>query len=187
MSHKYQINELVEILGITRTAINRKISKYSFNTVHEYINGRKLKLIVLSSEELEALKHEVGVIKQKNTVSSNIHDTFLNKTPNIDTYDELPKSVVNSEKLIEQVINLSETVQKQSNTVQQYVDRIINAEKQVYLLENLENKNQNEYLRIEAQNKQLRAKNEDLIKENAKLKEEIEKYNNKPWWNKRIL
>lgn len=186
MSRKYQINELVDILGITRTAVNRKVSKYSFNTVHEYVNGRKMKLVLISDEELQALQHEVGMSRQKNTVLGGGHDTHLNNSPPGETLPKQRASGGSSDKLVEQIVSLSETVQKQSDTVQQFVDRMVNAEKRVYLLENLENRHQEAYVQAEAQIKELTARNAQLREENEQLKAEIQRLNSR-WWKKKIF
>ena len=179
MSHKYQINELADILGISRTAVNRKITKYGFNTVQEYVNGRSLKLIIVSDKQLSDLKHEVGHSKQVNTVSPQFTTQDVNISQHDNTVSEQAEMLSGSEKLITQVINLAETVTKQSETVHQYVNRVINAEKKVLLLEDIESRQKADFMELTAKVKELTEKNIQLEQDNIRLKEELQK---KAWW-----
>lgn len=113
--NKYTINQLTDILGVSRTAVNRKIEKYKFDTVQEYVNGVLNKLIILTDEQIEALKKEVEHNKGVNTVTQHSHETKLNN----DTSENIESSEKN--------IKLFETMLTQ---VQHYADTAINAERE---------------------------------------------------------
>ena len=117
--NKYTINQLTQILGISRTAVNRKIEKYKFDTVQDYVNGVLNKLVILTDEQIDALKKEVENNKSVNTVSQHSYETKLNN-------------------------NTPETLENQSNTngmfetmltqLRHYADTAINAERERTLL-----------------------------------------------------
>jgi len=77
---EYTINELTGILGLSRTAVNRKIGKYKFETGQKYVDGVSCKVITISDEELGLLKKEVEKWRGVNTVTRHSYDTNLNNT-----------------------------------------------------------------------------------------------------------
>ena len=149
MSEKYSISDLTRELGISRTAVNRKIKKYRFNTVQEYVDGRPLKLVELSREQLEALKKEAEINKCDSTVTHMGVDTNLN---NSTLYQEHETHFIPN-KTVESILEHSKTMLEQ---VRHYADQAIESErKQVKLLTNSESIKEQEYLRTQAENKQL--------------------------------
>lgn len=113
--NKYTINELTSILGISRTAVNRKIEKYKFDTVQEYVNGVSNKLVILTDEQLEALKQEALKNKGVNTVSQHSYETKLNN----DTSENI-ENTENQTKLFETMLT----------QLQHYADTAITAERE---------------------------------------------------------
>lgn len=113
--NKYTINELTSILGISRTAVNRKIEKYKFDTVQEYVNGVSNKLVILTAEQLEALKQEALKNKGVNTVSQHSYETKLNN----DTSENI-ENTENQTKLFETMLT----------QLQHYADTAITAERE---------------------------------------------------------
>lgn len=171
MEKKYSISQLVSLLGISRTAVNRKIKKYSFDTVQEYVNGRPMKLVCVKDEELEALLEEVKHTKGgASTVSSDakkLDNTVLNELPPYEEKPEKAQPVNNSgEELVKKVLDQNEKILEQ---LQHYVDRVVTAESQLKLIETSEKNKEDEYLKIKAENEHLK----------AKLAEQEKKQN---WW-----
>lgn len=158
---KYSINELAKILNVTRTAVNRKIDKYGFETVQEYVNGKPLKLVTLTDEQIEALKKETQYFKNVNTVSQNTYETNLNNvTP------ETQENFGNSSSLVETMLK----------ELRYYADTAINAEKEkVFLIEDKarQDKDTLEYYRGEIS--RLTQELNVIKQENEKLKEELSK------------
>lgn len=166
MSNKYSIDDLCKLLGRSRTAINRKIKKHNFDTVQEYVNGRSLKLVILSNDQLEALRKEVEFTSDNDTVIELGHDTKLNNI----TQDNTTKTVSNIDDIMDRLMDHSETVLQQ---VRHYADRLIESEKEkVQLLTADSEFYKNEYFRLKFENEQLKA--------------DLEKYKAK-WWNKPIF
>ena len=149
MEGKYPISELVRILGITRTAVENKIKKYSFNTVKEYVDGRPKTLVILSNEQLEALKIEVQKNKTVNTMESHTNETKLN---NVNTMENQSKTI--------------DVFESYKTELRYYVDRLLEEkEKNMLLLsDKLLTKEQdaefwkNKYFELEQENKQLKKK-----------------------------
>ena len=116
---KYTINQLTQILGVSRTAVNRKIEKYGFNTVQEYVNGVANKLVMLTDEQIDALKKEIEAYKGVNTMSQHSYDTKLNNN----TPEQIENNAVPKE--------MFETMLTQ---LRHYADTAINAERDKALL-----------------------------------------------------
>jgi|GEM_PF-5567297 len=117
MEEKYPISELVRILGVTRTAVVNKIKKYSFNTIKQHVNGIPKTLVILSHEQLEALKIEVQNNKGVNTIKSQGVETKLNN-------DNTMSNNGISEETLENVMT----------NFKHYVDKLLEEKDKNYLL-----------------------------------------------------
>ena len=170
MSQKYSISDLADILGVSRTTVNKKIKKHGFNIVQEYVNSRPLKLILVSDEELQALKKEIELIRDDNTVLNNNAETNLNVSTGNEGVNHA-ESRADTGNIVENILRHNETVLDQ---IRYYANSLVEAERnKVKLLEDLEKRKEDEYLKTMAENKQLR-------EQNLQFQAEIEKLKKKP-------
>jgi hypothetical protein len=183
MSKKLTVAELSQVLGVSVNTTWKKIKKRGLTTVKDMVNNREITFVLLEDGEYEELVSESSVHHPVNSLGydSNYED--------IDTIHEgvkMPSSSFDSHvdvfSIVERVMDYSKEM---NNQVKEYINRVIDAEMQVKLLEDSENRKNNEYHRISAENKELRLKFEILEKENLELKEKIKKYEAK-WWKKVI-
>lgn len=172
MDQKFTVNELAEELGLSHTAIRKRIKRGDLRNVEERIAGRLTTIIFLSVAELSALKKEVGNIKQ-------VSSTFTEHQEDVPTFNKShePQSYsINQQELIFKVLDHSE---KFNERLESYFNRLVNAESQIKLLENSEQRTKMEYNELNAEIKRLRNVNESLTKENEKLKEKVLQLENK--------
>jgi len=160
---KYKVADIASILGITPKTIYKLIENEELKTIQDTIRGRKITLVLCTDSELETLKNKYLEIKGKNTVNESNYEDILtgyevvNESKNIQTPD-----------LIDKFMNFSITVNEQhNNQLKEYIERVIESEKQVRLLEDSERNKENGYLR-----------------QIAELKAELEKerLKSKKWW-----
>jgi len=174
---KHSIADLAGILGVSRTTVNKKIKKHGFNVVQEYVNSRPLKLILVSDEELQALKTEIELNRDDNTLLNNNAETNLN----VSTVNKGVNSIKNQAdtgNIVENILRHNETVLDQ---IRYYANSLVEAERnKVKLLEDLEKRKEDEYLKTMAENKQLREQNFQFQAETEKLRAENEKLVKKP-------
>lgn len=171
MPQKLTVSELSQMLGVSVNTVWKKIKRRGLTTVKERVNNREITLIMLSDNELSALKQESFSSSPINNGDDNpnyedsvtIHEGVKMSNP--------PQDMIF---LVESIMNYSRDM---NNQVKEYVDRVINAEKQVKLLENLENRKTADFVEQQALIKQLQeelseasGKIELLQKENEELK-----------------
>ncbi|OGI18067.1 MAG: hypothetical protein A2287_05110 [Candidatus Melainabacteria bacterium RIFOXYA12_FULL_32_12] len=182
MVKAYTIAELSKILKISVQATNKKVDKlerdknYNIKTTKELINNRLTKIIFLSDDDIKQLIETTNSIKQ---VVQHINQ--FNK-PNQEVDQEVYQPEVNQfnkpayEEILTRVLDYSE---KTNHQIQDFANRLIESESQLKLLIDSETRKEHEYLRVQAENKQLKIKVEEL--------EEKIKYYESKWWNKSVL
>jgi len=170
MIKKYSVADLVGVLGVSRTAVNRKIEKHGFETVQEYVNGRPLKLVCLSNEQIEALKKEVEVFKSDNTDTRHSDETFVNNSSPV----QHSQNLMNTGNLLDSLMKHNETVLSE---IRYYADRLVDTERnKVKLLEDSENRKDREIIELRALNITLQERIKLLDTENNQLKQKS------TWW-----
>lgn len=158
---RYKIVELASILGLTETAIRKKVKRGDFPTVQEVEQNRSVTKILLSDEQLKTLIEQTNHNK---TVYSTIKETFA----------EDSETVINPNY---QVIN-DNNIDKIMEFTERYIDRLESVYKtlsekdsQIKLIEDSESRTKREFNELSARVKQLE-------KENQELKQQL----NKKWW-----
>jgi hypothetical protein len=166
MSKKLTISELSRELGVSVNTIWKRISKRGLITGKEIVNNREITVITLSDEEYSDLinekKHSQPI---NNTVNNTIYEDSLSVNNTVNTSKPL-SGQVDLVHVVESIMNYSRDM---NNQVKEYVDRVINAEKQVKLLEDIENRKEAELHRLIAECKTLEDRNALLIEQNANL------------------
>ena len=178
MIEKYSINDLVDILGVTRTAVNRKIEKYNFDARHEYVNGRKLKLIELSEEQLEALKQEIGFYKEAAAESEEVVNTSVAMTN--------PNAAIKNVDLVNKLMEHHESVIKE---LRYYTDTIIENERnRVKLLQDSSRAKEVEFVQTQEENDLLKSQVNILEQKVLDLQIQLgSKSRFKAWWRSKIF
>ena len=142
MGNIYTISELSIKLSVTRPIVEKKLKQLWGSVPVPYTsitqNNRDIKAIELSEQQ----EHTLGILN-------------INVTP-IDTPIEQPKSNTITEDTLLEVINFTK---ENNNRIDTYMQRIINAEKQVLLLEDSENRTKSNLLELQAKIKQLQNEN----------------------------
>jgi len=122
MGNIYTISELCNLLSVTRPIVEKRLEKLWDNKEIPYtyktINNREIKAIELSGEQ----EHAIGIGDVKNTPS---------ESP-INTHGEQSKALPSNEELVLKILNFSD---KYNTDMKSYIDRVINAESQLLLLE----------------------------------------------------
>ena len=157
MRKEYTINELTAIWGCSRTAIVKKIKTDENNPVirrykglYDVVTSRGQMAILLDDKELE---HEKKLSKGVSNVSSDTVTTSQSE----DIIDIQPEkeTVTNSN-----VLEFTNRYIEQFTTFQKEMyNEIRNRDNQINLLTTSEKTKENEYLRAQAENKQLRLRN----------------------------
>lgn len=183
MSKKLTVAELSQVLGVSVNTTWKKIKKKGLTTVKDTVNNRDITFVLLTDGEYDELISDSSVHNPINGVGyeSNYED-FETIHEGVKVPSSSFDSHVDVNSIIERVMDYSKEM---NNQVKEYINRVIDAEMQVKLLEDSENRKDSEYHRITAENKELRLKIEIAEKENLELKEKIQKYEAK-WWNKGI-
>ena len=162
MDKAYSYDELASILGCSRTAIAKKVIKDSDNpSVERYKNRYDVvlrngkKCILIDDEALEEEKQNSRGFKN---VSNNSYNTPVNE----DIIDIEPER---HEKQSNKVMEFTERYIDKFTTLQETMyNELRNRDNQILLLTTSENKRQEEYFKTSAENKQLKEKNNVLLK-----------------------
>ena len=149
---RYKIVELASILGLTETAIRKKVKRGDFPTVQEVEQNRSVTKILLSDEQLKTLIEQTNHNK---TVYSTIKETFA----------EDSETVINPNY---QVIN-DNNIDKIMEFTERYIDRLESVYKtlsekdsQIKLIEDSESRTKREFNELSARVKQLEKENQEL-------------------------
>jgi len=174
---RYKIVELAGILGLTETAIRKKVKRGDFETVQEIEQNRSVTKILLSEEQLKTL------IKQTNhnkIVYSTVKETFTEDSENVISADYQAANENNLDKIMqftERYIDRLESVYK----------TLSHKDSQIKLIEDSESRTKHEYNKLTAQVTELLEKVKKLELENNELKQKLSRERNKPFWKKKVL
>ncbi|MEI7475544.1 MAG: hypothetical protein WCK67_12285 [bacterium] len=182
-SRKLTVSELSQALGVSVNTTWKKIKKKGLTTVKDTVNNREITFIELTEHEYDDLMSESSVnIPINNGGYDSNYEDFETIHEGVKVSSSPYEPQVDVISIVERVMDYSKEM---NNQVKEYINRVIDAEKQVKLLEDSENRKNDEYHRLIAENKELISKVALLEKENAEFKEKLEKYEAK-WWNKVI-
>jgi len=176
MVEKYTVSELAEKLGVSTTAVYKKVDKKQLETVKEKVGSRELTYIILNKLDLERLIEETSLNKEANRVG---YKQF-NEQP--ETEIKKPITVENQSQYLELTKQVIQLTQNLSNQFENYSKQMVEyAEKagQVYLLtdnlnqEKLEAENyKNEYFKLKYENEGLTIRYNELLLQIENLKEQ---------------
>ena len=162
MSKKLKVAELAVILSITPKTAYKVIEREGLITSKDIVNGREITVINIDESSLLELQEKYKENNGNNIVNNGNYEDILTAQYTIDS----DKNIENKENLLDKFINYSIAVNKEHREeLKTYIERVINAEKQVKLLEDSEHNKESEYLRQVA----------ELKAENEKLKELLNK------------
>jgi len=176
MSKKLTISELSRELGVSVNTIWKKISKKGLITSKEIVNNREITVITLSDEEYSDL---INGKKHSQHINNGVNNTIYEDSLSVNNTVENQKALSGQVDLVHVVESIMNYSRDMNNQVKEYVDRVINAEKQVKLLEDIENRKEAELHRLIAECKTLEDRNSLLIEQNANLIAEKQALNEK--------
>ena len=173
MSRKLTVSELSQTLGVSVNTTWKKIKKRGLTTVKDTVNNREITFVILNDDEYDDL-----VFEPRSTGGINKGD----HNPNYEDFETIHEGVKVSQTGSD-IVNLFEKVMDYSkdmnDRIKEYVERVIEAEKQVRLLEDSEHRKDEEYHRLIAENRELKLKV-------AELEEKIKLHESK-WWNRPVI
>lgn len=173
MTKKLTVSELAATLGVSVNTTWKKIKKRGLTTLKDTVNNREITFVSLTDMELNELLSEKENVNQVNNGDYN---------PNYEVSETIHEGV-NTSKVQTDLVSLVEKVMDYSRDmngqIKEYIDRVIDAEKQVKLLEDSENRKDAEFHRLISENKELKLKVEEL-------EEKIRKYESS-WWKKPLF
>lgn len=157
--NKYKISELANILGVSEVAIRKKIKdkryRQRYEVVTETVNSKQVSFILLDNAELEEEKQLAFQNKNKfsqQNVYNNVEETdYIDVMPEKSEEETLSENqyITFTKLYIDKIDNLYETLHEtQKETLEK--------DKQIYLLENLENRTKEDILATQAENKTLK-------------------------------
>lgn len=171
MVEKYTVSELAEILGVSTTAIYKKLDKKQLESVKERVGTRELTYILLNKNDLNKLVLETNCNKEITRVG------FKQYNEPIETSINQPYNAQNQSDYIDltkQVIQLTQNI---SNQFENYSKQMVEyAEKagQVYLLTDNLNQEKKESETYKTEYFKYKIENENLTFHNNILKSEID-------------
>lgn len=172
---KVKVLDLAELLGITQKTVYRMIDRSELMTCQELVNNRPVTFIELTNASLEELKKKYSKIDSQNSVNVRHYD---------DNVTEI--NTVNNSQMVDIVDKMQTFIltvnDRHNGQVKEYVDRLISAEKQVLLLEDLEKRKETGYLQQiaelkadkEIQNERIKK----LLEDNTELSKLIQNMKN---------
>lgn len=165
---EYKVADLAGLLGVAPKTIYKYIERGELVTVQCIEKGRKVTKVKISDDELLSFKQTYFSLPEENVSNQQVIDG---------NYEEILTSyeVVNEGKkdktieIIDKITSFTLQVTNQHNDqLREYIDRVIESEKQVKLLEDIEKRKETGYLE---QISELKSEIAALKKENAELKE----------------
>ncbi len=217
MSKEYLISEFAAEFEVSVNTAWKWIKKQGLNTELKNINNRDVNVVILSDEEYKNLySKKFGKLPGEANTSANETNNDMNEYFEDAEYEHIntnqhtnPMSQqLDTRNIIESVMNYSKDM---NNHIKEYIDRIINAESQIRLLEDSERRKDAEYLSLVSNNKilneqvneakenihnlenelkLLRKRNIEMETKNNRLKKEnetVKKESDKAWWNRRVF
>lgn len=170
MTKRLTVSELSAELGVSVNTVWKKIKKRGLTTTKDTVNNRVITFVLLDDEEFLDLISEQNSINQVNNGVNNL---------NCEEFETIHEGVINNKEQSDVVVlmeKIMEYSKEMNSQMKDYVDRVIEAEKQVKLLEDSESRKDRDYHELIAENKELKLKV-------AELEEKVKKYESK-WWNK---
>lgn len=170
---EFTVAEFSKILNTSVNTAWKKIKKNGLITIKKPVNNREITFVLLNDDQYNNLISE-------NETTNNINNNLNN--PNYEDYVTLheqvniPQNQIDLVSVIENVMSYSRDM---NNQIKDYVDRVINAEKQVKLLEDIEKRKDDEFIKSQAKIKELELKVKEL--------EEKLKYYESKWWNRNVI
>jgi excisionase family DNA binding protein len=171
MVEKYTVSELAEILGVSTTAIYKKLDKKQLEAVKERVGTRELTYILLNKNDLNRLVSETNSNKEITRVGFKQYNEPMETGTN---HHYNPTNQSDYIDLTKQVIQLTQNL---SNQFENYSKQMVEyAEKagQVYLLTDNLNQEKQETETYKTEYFKYKLENENLTFHNIKLKEELE-------------
>ncbi len=218
MTKEYLISEFANEFEVSVNTAWKWIKKQGLNTELKNINNRDVNVVILSDKEYNNLySKKFGRLpgeanrNNMNNTNNDMNEYFEDaeyEHININQHTNPISQQVDARNIIESVMTYSKDM---NNHIKEYIDRIINAESQIRLLEDSERRKEAEYLSLVSNNKilneqvheakdninnlenelkLLRKRNIEMETKNNKLQEEnkkIKKQEDKAWWNRRIF
>lgn len=205
MSKKFTVSELSRLLGVSVNTTWKKINKRGLITTKEVVNNREITVVVLNDDQFnELISESTGTQGVNNTVNNPYYEDTLpvnNHNEPVDNMYSQPTGALQGADMvavIESVMNYSKEMNDQ---VKEYVERVINAEKQVKLLEDVESRKENQYLEltartrelegsianIEDENNRLKLENEELREKLQRVESNLAKELKRPFWQRNVL
>jgi len=176
MANKFTVSELSRLLGVSVNTTWKKINKRGLITDKQLVNNREITVVTVDDEQLKELLAETSSVHQVNNPINNTNYEDSLSTHEVHEGVKVASNQPDMVQVIESIMNYS---REMNNQVKEYVDRVINAEKQVKLLEDLENRKNADYLEISAKCRELESRLRDLEAQNAELKAENKEYTSK--------
>jgi len=170
MAKKYTVSELSSKLGVSVNTTWKKIKKGGLTTVKESVNNREITFVLLDDDQFSDLIND-------GTISNPINNRdYEHNYEDFETIHEGVNLSQTPSELIMLVDKVMDYSREMNNHIKEYVERVVESDKKVKLLEDSENRKNDEYHRLIAENKSLRLKI-------TKLEERVKYYESK-WWNK---
>lgn len=168
--NKYTVAELSNILGVTETAVRKKLKRGVYQTVEETIDGRLVTIIMLNDDELKEHIESSKRIKQKLQLlpepTENVQATISTSNNNKNDSDKLLEFMERYAKRFDNFSERLENVYKEKEDVS----------KKLYLLEDkskdLDFYKEN-YFKIQYERDNLQQKVDELTKRNNELEEQL--------------
>lgn len=154
MGFKYTRSELAQLTGLSIETIKKRALKMGLKQCFKTINNKDIIAYELSEQDVEDLKH---VLNFETPIE-------INEIP-FKTHFKPPENTDNAGTTVDKLI---EYARFNDERVERHIQRALNAENQLKMIETSEQKKDNEINRLNAELKQAHTKNEVLEK---KLKE----------------
>ncbi len=215
MSKEYLISEFASEFEVSVNTAWKWIKKQGLKTELKNVNNRDVNVVLLSDEEYNnlyskkfgRLPGEVNTNDMNNDMNEYFEDAEYEHI-NVNQHTNPISQQVDARNIIESVMTYSKDM---NNHIKEYIDRIINAESQIRLLEDSERRKEADYLSLVSNNKilneqvneakdninnlenelkLLRKRNIEMETKNNRLKKEnetIKKQEDRAWWNRRIF
>lgn len=157
MKKAYVIRELQEILGVSRTAIVKKIKSDDVNPV---IRRYKNRYEVVDKDGQMAIMFDDWELEEEKRLSKGMA-SVLNNGDNMPTNDDIIDIEPNVTKMKQnEIYNFTERYIERFTTLQETMyNELKERDKQILLLTTSENAKQEEYLKTKAENKTLKLRN----------------------------
>jgi len=180
----YKVADLATILGVAPKTIYKYIEKGELITIQCIEKGRKVTKVTLTKDDLLEFKEKYFSLPLENESNHQVNESNCEEI--LTSYEVVNESKQDKTiEIIDKITNFTLQVTNQhNNQLKEYIDRVIESEKQVKLLEDIEKRKENEYLR---QISEYKTKFASLEKENTELKQQLEQERNKPFWKKKVL